>query len=140
VLLALGVVPAFYVAHLPLHFDWTTYFTVYGFLILRAIFAAAVLYMIGFPRELLHNLRNRQKSQSFPSREVLAVLLPGAYVFLVLLLVFSYNDVIARFRFEASYDLILNRVDSWILGGHTVLDLSRSLLANHHWASQIGLK
>lgn len=49
-----------------------------------------------------------------------AVLLPGAYLFAGLVMVFAYNDVIASYRFFGAYDATFKRADSWILGGATV--------------------
>ncbi|HEY0702178.1 MAG TPA: phosphatase PAP2 family protein, partial [Candidatus Acidoferrales bacterium] len=52
--------------------------------------------------------------------EVAAILIPAAYLFVGLILDFCYNDVIAALRFTGRADVVFNRVDSWILLGHSV--------------------
>ena len=56
-----------------------------------------------------------------------AVLLPGAYLFAGLMMVFAYNDVIASFRFFGAYDPAFARADSWVLGGATVSGIAHSV-------------
>lgn len=56
-----------------------------------------------------------------------AILLPGAYLFAGLVMVFAYNDVIASFRFFGAYDPTFIRADSWILGGATVSGIAHSV-------------
>jgi hypothetical protein len=45
----------------------------------------------------------------------------------MLIIVFSYNDVIAAVRFNGSADVLLNRMDAWILNGTTVSSLARGV-------------
>jgi hypothetical protein len=87
--------------------------------------AAIVLYAIGFPSEFCKKLTSRIEGRESPREPLLAILIPAAYLFLMFILVFSYNDAIATLRFNGSADLALNRVDSSILGGMTVSSLAR---------------
>lgn len=61
---------------------------------------------------------------------VTAVMLPAAYLFAGLVMVFAYNDVIVSFRFFAAYDPAFNRIDSWMLGGATVSGIAHSVGAH----------
>jgi hypothetical protein len=65
----------------------------------------------------------------------LDVFFPAAYLFIAFILIFAYNDVIALRRYDGSWEIILNRVDAFILGGHTVSPWAHSLLS--HWPSLI---
>jgi len=88
--------------------------------------AATVLYPIGFPTEFWRSLTAASRAKESPRNALMALFVPSAYFFLMFILVFSYNDVIAVLRFNGSADVTLNRIDSWILGGETV-----SALAHH---------
>jgi len=59
-----------------------------------------------------------------------AVALPALYFFVGFILVLAYNDVIAAARFDGSYDLILNRLDSRLMLGTTVTSLAHLALAH----------
>jgi hypothetical protein len=59
-----------------------------------------------------------------------AVMLPAAYLFAGLVIVFAYNDVIVSFRFFGAFDPLFNRIDSWILGGATVSSIAHRLGAH----------
>jgi hypothetical protein len=125
--LVLGLLPAFRLAHLPLRFTWEAYFVTYWWsLAFQATVAAILLYAIGFPSEFRKKLTSRQSAGN-PREPLLALFIPAAYLFLVLILVFSYNDVIATLRFQGTADVVLNRMDSWMLGGATVSSLARGL-------------
>src|SRR5205085_8473044 len=58
-----------------------------------------------------------------------ALAIPGAYLFLGLVLVFSYNDVIAAARFTGACDVLFQKMDSWLLLKSSVVEIS------HHMAS-----
>lgn len=55
-----------------------------------------------------------------------AVFIPAAYLFLGLILIFAYNDIIVSLRFYGAFDALLNRMDARIMGGVTVSDMG-------HW-------
>src|ERR1700690_2847130 len=117
-ILAMGLIPVFRMAHLPLRFTWKSYFISYWWsMAFQSMIAAIVLYAIGFPAEFCKKLTSRIEDRESPREPLLAILIPAAYLFLMFILVFSYNDAIATLRFNGSADLALNRVDSSILGG-----------------------
>lgn len=125
VILALGLIPAFRIARLPLRFAWGVYFINYWWLrAFQSMVTAILLYAIGFPSEFWRRLTSRAGPKESPRETLLAIFIPAAYFFLVLILVFSYNDVIAMLRFNGLADATLNRVDSWILGGATVSSMA----------------
>jgi hypothetical protein len=62
-------------------------------------------------------------------RDLVAVVLPGAYFFAGFLLVLAYNVIIVSVRYPFAYDPVFNAADQWILHGATVSTLS-------HWALQ----
>jgi hypothetical protein len=62
-----------------------------------------------------------------------SVMLPAAYLFAGLVMVFAYNNVIVSFRFFGAYDAVFNRLDSWILGGATVSGIA------HHAGAHLSL-
>ena len=73
-----------------------------------------------------------------PAKALTSIVLPATYLFCVFILAFSYNDVIATIRFDGVYDALLNRMDSWLLGGATVADLShRASNAQFKWLELI---
>jgi hypothetical protein len=59
-----------------------------------------------------------------------AILPPAIYLFVGLLLVSAYNDIILSVRFFAAYDGAFNSMDQWLLHGRSVPQLS-------HWALQV---
>ncbi|HEV2423998.1 MAG TPA: phosphatase PAP2 family protein [Terriglobia bacterium] len=73
--------------------------------------------------------RTRRKPGALPEA-ARAVVLPGAYLFLGLVMVFAYNDVIVSSRFFAAYDPVFNRADSWILHGATVSRIAHKVGAH----------
>jgi hypothetical protein len=124
IVLAAGLVPAFRTAGIPLRFTWKVYFIAFWWsLAFQSMVTAIVLYTIGFPGELRSKLTSRVQNRESPREALLALLIPSAYFFLMFILVFSYNDVIAMLRFDGMADVALNRVDSWILGGATISSL-----------------
>lgn len=58
-----------------------------------------------------------------------SVLLPATWMFLGLLVVSSYNNVIASVRFYGACDGLFNRMDSWLLMGMDVSTLSHKASA-----------
>jgi hypothetical protein len=65
------------------------------------------------------------RARSFPVTSLLSsVLLPAAWMFLGLLVVSSYNNVIASVRFYGAYDGLFNQMDTWLLLGTDVPSLS----------------
>jgi hypothetical protein len=177
--LALGItlIPALLWSGLPVRFDWPTYFSRFWLsLALQSIFAAALLYVIGFPlSKTLLPLWQRFQAQKgrllilvlllvyfftlFPpapafilavdsiavaelidrmprkrgavSSAIIDVILPATYLFLGFVAVFSYNYIVVSHRFYGAYDSTFNRMDSWILAGHTVLQIA------HHVAEHV---
>ena len=89
--------------------------------------AAVALYAIGFPSEFRTKLTSRADHRINPGKQMLAIFVPAAYFFVVLLLAISYNDVIASLRFTGSADGALNQVDSWMLLGRTVPSLTHGI-------------
>lgn len=45
-----------------------------------------------------------------------AVFIPAAYLFLGLILIFAYNDIIVSLRFYGAFYALLNRMDARIMG------------------------
>jgi hypothetical protein len=125
-LLALFLIPAFRLTHLPLQFTWGAYFiTFYWSLFFQSMILALILFGIGCPSEFWHAISGAPGRMVNPMEAFASIALPGTYLFCVFILVFSYNDVIAVFRFDGTFDALLNRMDAWLLGGSTVADLSR---------------
>lgn len=57
-----------------------------------------------------------------------SILLPGAYLFAGLIVMFCYNDIIASVRFYEAYDATFNNMDRILLGGTTVPGLMPYML------------
>jgi hypothetical protein len=124
--MAAALLPLFRHYHLPLRFTWKDYLIDYWvWLTAESAILAVCLYAIEQPRTFFRNISRRGVNIQFPWRQILSIVLPAAYFFLVFLLVLSYNDVIATARFDGSADTLLSRLDSHLLGGKSVLDLSR---------------
>jgi hypothetical protein len=62
-------------------------------------------------------------------RSASAILPPALYLFLGLLLVSAYNDIILSARFFGADDMLFNSMDKWLLHGLSVTQLC-------HWAVQ----
>lgn len=125
-LLAVFLVPAFHAADLPLRFPWKSYIiTFYWALFFQSMILAIILFAIGYPSDFWKAIAGRIGPKVNPIKAFASIALPGTYLFFVLVLAFSYNDVIARFRFDGMSDVVLNQMDSWLMGGWTVADLSR---------------
>ncbi len=63
-------------------------------------------------------------------RTVFSVLLPALYLFVALMLIYAYNDVIVSARFFAASDLTFNAADTWLLHGVSVPRIC-------HWALKV---
>jgi hypothetical protein len=72
--------------------------------------------------------RTRAKSGAFGMR-VISVLGCAFYMFVGVILVLVYNDIVVASRLPVSYDHILNQADALILGGKTVTDIAHFLFA-----------
>jgi PAP2 superfamily len=137
VFLALCLIPALRNAHLPIRFAWAQYFinfwVVFG---IRSLVGALLLFVLGCPKQFKEWLKTPPSTAPLRSQlaaaatRVGAVMLPAAYLFVGLILTFSYNEVIAALRFDGRADHLLNRIDSWIMGGATVSSLAH-LAAAH---------
>lgn len=66
---------------------------------------------------------------AIPWKSTAQVLFPGFYLFFGLLTAFAYNVVAVTLRFEPNYDHVLQRLDSYLLFGHSVSELSHKLAA-----------
>jgi hypothetical protein len=53
---------------------------------------------------------------------------PSIYLFLGLVMVFAYNDVIATIRKPSAYDWLYLKMDSYLLGGSSVSAIAHSLI------------
>jgi hypothetical protein len=69
----------------------------------------------------------RERELHKPRRGPGAILLPALYLVASFLLVSAYNVIIVSVHFGFAYDAAFNAMDSWILHGWSVSDLS-------HWA------
>lgn len=118
-ILAICLAPVFRAAHLPLNFAWGFYLKSFcGILTVESLAMAGLFAVVGFPKECW-----KQLTQPGPSinvgRLIAAAGIPAAFLFAVLVLVFAYNDAIAAMRFDGRADELLNRIDSFLLGGRT---------------------
>lgn len=58
-----------------------------------------------------------------------AVFLPALYLFVGLLLIFSYNDIIIRTHFFGKSDIFFNSIDAWLMHGATIASISHAATA-----------
>ena len=122
--LAVALVPAFHAAKLPFRFEWRQFLFTYWFgIAFESIFLAIVLFATGRTKEFVHLLKTKGSSSGFGTL-LLALLVPAGYFFCAFLLVICYNDVIATTLFTGSGDALLAKADSFLLGGHSVPQLS----------------
>jgi hypothetical protein len=132
------IIPAFKAAEIPLRFAWAQYFEVYWLAFgIESLFLALILYPVTFPSEVLAWLnRDRSERGNFSTQgerlkeAVASTVLPSAYLFVSLILIMSYNDVIATFRFDGTWDFKLNQADKLLLGGYTVSAISSRVLVH----------
>jgi hypothetical protein len=102
-------------------------------LLLLAPFFGVLLWILGFGAGLVLTIgvlallelmdRAREKHASLAS-PISAVMLPGAYLFAGLVLVFAYNNIIVSVRSYGLYDATFNHIDSLLLGGATVSSIA----------------
>lgn len=130
----------FCVLALPLRQNISPFWARYRKEKLRFVFAllflAALNHLLAFTIALLLTanalivveLAERSKSEagSF-HRKGISVFVSAAYMFLGATLVAIYNDIIVASRFPLSYDAILNRVDTSILGGRSVSAIAHTM-------------
>ena len=135
--LALGLPFALNAAHFPIRFNWPQYVVSYWFVFgIRAILGAALFYLIGCPEQFRRWLRTPRSTAPIASqfaalaKRIGAVALPAAYLFIGLIVAFSYNDIVAALKFDFHADAQLNHVDAWMMRGLTVSRLAH-LVAAH---------
>jgi hypothetical protein len=68
---------------------------------------------------------------AIPLRVARSVIAPGAYLFVGLLTAFGYSVVGVTVRFEPNFDSLLQRIDYFLLLGHSVSQISHQFAA---WA------
>jgi hypothetical protein len=131
VILLLMVIPLFRFAHLPLHFDWLLYLeSFWGFNLLLASTLAFTLHALQWPETSFDWINRPTATQRFPFKTLFAIYVPSMYFFAGFVLVLCYNDIIAAIRFDGSHDLVLNRLDSYLLFGTTVTRIAHWTLRN----------
>jgi hypothetical protein len=69
------------------------------------------------------------------AKRFLNVFIPLVYLFIAFILVFAYNDVIALWRYDGSWEFVLNRADAFLLSGRTISPLAHAVLSR--WPSLI---
>ena len=160
-------------ARVPLRVNWAVFLGAFwGGMAVRAIFAATVLYVIGFPLSetvgpvlarykdqraripffmlfatwmllqfgfavggmividglAISELFDRSQGSLGKIGDVLgSVGWPALYLFFGLVGMFCYNDLIASLKFIGVYDGFFLRVDSALLGGHSVSEIAHSV-------------
>lgn len=116
---------AFRSTGLPMRWDWAGYVVSWAMVAIPSVAMAFALYT-------LERRRNPFAARPWPG-SIAALVGLAAYQFLMFVLVFSFNDVIARLRFDGSTDLLLDRVDALLTFGHPVASFTgfvdRSALA-----------
>ncbi|HLW99683.1 MAG TPA: phosphatase PAP2 family protein [Candidatus Acidoferrales bacterium] len=78
---------------------------------------------------LLEFLDRSTEGGASAAKMLLDVFIPAAYLFVVLILVFAYNDIIALLRYDGSWEYAMNRADAFILSGHTVSPWAHAVLS-----------
>jgi hypothetical protein len=67
--------------------------------------------------------RTRDRPGSVP-KSASALLVPAAYMFVGIALVFIYNQIVVASKFHQAHDAVLDRMDSWLLLGRTVSEVA----------------
>jgi hypothetical protein len=62
------------------------------------------------------------------SRSILSFLLPAAYLFLGLTVVFAFNQVVVALKFHEAYDKVFDRIDTSLLLGRTVSEVAHEAM------------
>ena len=124
-------------ARFPIRYNWPQYFLSYWFVFgIRSILGAALFFLIGCPGQFRRWLKAPRSNAPFSAqvaqlaKRVAAVVIPAAYLFIGLIVAFSYNDIIAALKFNFHADAKLNRIDAWMMHGLTVSRLAH-LVAAH---------
>ena len=124
-------------ARFPIRFNWPQYFLSYWFVFgIRSILGAALFFLIGCPEQFRRWLKTPRSQAPLSvqfaqfAKRVVAVVLPASYLFIGLIVAFSYNDIIAALKFNFQADAQLNRIDAWMMHGLTVSRLAH-LVAAH---------
>lgn len=84
---------------------------------------------------LLEFLDRSTERRASAAKMLLDVFIPAAYLFVAVILVFAYNDIIALLRYEGSWEFVMNRADAFILSGHTVSPWAHAVLSR--WPQSI---
>ncbi len=129
--LTLALPFAMQAARFPVRFNWPQYFVSYWFVFgFRSILGAALFLVIGCPEQFRLWLKSPPSKAPLATqfaqltRRAAAVFLPAAYLFVGLIVAFSYNDIIAALKFNFHADTRLNRIDAWMMHGLTVSHLA----------------
>jgi hypothetical protein len=147
-ILLLAFIPALTAAGLPIRFSWADYFVVFWVkLAFSSTLLAGCLFLLQWPGNFWAWLKREPSKAPMSdqlkalSAPLISVLLPSLYMFLGLVLVMGYNDVIAALRFTGSADVLLNRVDSFLLSGHSISSLAHYAAAHfpylYNWLGPI---
>ena len=130
-ILALMLVPSFRFTHLPLRFDWVLYLeSFWAFNLLFACVLAFLLHAVQSGYKSFDWINKPSGFQRFPSETLISIFIPSFYFFVGFVLLLCYNDVVAALRFDGSDDFALNQVDSYLLFGATVTEISHWILRN----------
>jgi hypothetical protein len=131
-------VPLAHLVRLSLHIAWT--FNLVEFWLKigpLSVLVAVLLAFIQFPHETRLSVRmllEYGKADAKITSLAMTILPLGLYLFLGLLLVSIYNDIIVSARFFATYDAQALRVDSWLLGGSSISTIAHNTLDHlPHW-------
>ena len=165
---------------LPLRVNWRMFIGAFwGAMAVRAIFAATLLYLIGFPLSRTVKpvwIRYREQRARIPAFAIFAIWMllqfgvalggmivvdglvlaelmdrsrgsldtmatalrsvawPAVYLFFGLVAMFCYNDLIASMKFIGAYDAFFLKVDSILMGGHSISGLA------HSWAPHLPIQ
>lgn len=132
--LTVGLPFALRAARFPIRFNWPQYFVNYWFVFgIRAILGAGILFVVGCPDQIRGWLRAPRSKEPLGAqvarrwKRVGSVLLPAAYLFVGLIVAFSYNDIIAALKFNFEADARLNRIDAWMMHGLTVSQVAHAV-------------
>jgi hypothetical protein len=148
IILLLAFIPALKAAGLPIHFTWEAYFVQFWVkLAFSSILLAGCFFLLQWPGKFWAWLKRKPSTAPLSDQlraltsPLVSVLLPSLYMFVGLILVMGYNDVIAALRFTGSADVFLNRVDSLLLSGHTISSLAHYAAVNfpylYNWLGPI---
>lgn len=94
-----------------------------------AMFGPGKGFLLGVDALALLEFSDRLRDRRVPAGKTsAAVLLPAAYLFCGLLLVFAYNDVIVSLRFYGAFDGTFEALDGALLSGRTVPEMAHAAL------------